>query len=330
MTPRSLVLATVLALSLEAPSLLAQSATTELDVTVGQSTEAVRTVASQLRIFGEAGAGWQYYVEGAWAQVWGPASDAFGAAYPYDKRIHPIELYVEKTIRTGPYIAGVRAGRYRTPFGIYSRSDHAYNGFLRAPLIRYGNYWALSNNFLEGGASVMAGAPRLFVEASLGLPQDQDVQGRRNGLDSVVRVQGSVGPFIIAASHIHTQPSVARTFAAGSTVFSGIDVRWMAGGVQLRGEWIDGQPFGDARTFGGYVDAIVHRPVMGPVTAVVRAERLDYVARSSSFPRRYTAGARIRLSSALVGQINFVRQPTDVRLPAKSALDFALTVTTRH
>jgi hypothetical protein len=29
-----------------------------------------------------------------------------------------------------------KAGRYRTPFGISSGSDHAYMGFQRAPLVR--------------------------------------------------------------------------------------------------------------------------------------------------------------------------------------------------
>ena len=162
-------------------------------------------------------------------------------------------------------------------------------------------------------------------------PQDVDDEGRRRGLDRVVRVQGSIGPFIVGASHIRTQPLIAYTFATGSSVFSGVDIRWMSGGVQLRGEWIDGHPFAGARTSGGYVDAIVHRSMMGPVTAVFRAERLDFLAGPFlSHPRRYTAGTRIRLLSVLVGQINIVRQPLDVHLPAISALDVAFTFTARH
>jgi hypothetical protein len=107
-------------------------------------------------------------------------------------------------------------------------------------------------------------------------------------------------------------------------------------GVQVRGEWLDGQPFGGTRTFGGYIDAIVHRPIMGPVTAVLRAERLDYEASAAStFPRRYTAGARIRLSRILVGQVNIVRQPADhfagrLQLAPFTAADVALTFTTRR
>jgi len=331
MPVRSVGLSLLVLVAIGASAARAQTITTELDVTVGHSTEDVEAVASQLRIFGDAGAGWRYYAEGAWAQTWGPTSDAFGAAYPYDKPIRPIEVYAERTLQSTRYLAGVRVGQYRTPFGIYSRSDHAYNGFLRAPLIRYGSYWALSNNFLELGASAIAGKPTLFVEASLGKPQDQDAYARRPGLDKVVRVQGSRGPFIIGASHIRTQPPISLSFARGSTIFSGIDARWMSGGVQVRGEWIRGRSFDNTTTSGGYVDAIVHRPLMGPVTAVLRAERLDYVAgRFSSYPRRYTAGARIRFSTRLVGQVNVVRQDQSGLVPRVSALDLALTFTTRR
>lgn len=310
----------------------AQTATAEVDVTVGHSTEPAQAAAAQLRVFGDAVAGWQYYAEASWAQQWAEdESDAFGSAYPYDKRLRPVEMYAERTLLKGPYLASVRAGRFRTPFGMYGRSDQAYTGFTRAPLIRYGEYWALSNNFLEDGISVTAGTPRFFAEGSAGIPRDQDDYKRRTGVDSTLRVQGAVGPFVVGASHIHTQPSAARVFARGSAVFTGIDVRWMHEGIQLRGEWIEGQPFGGTHTSGGYVDAFVHRPAMGPVTAVFRAERLNYEAgRFSSFPRRYTAGARVRLSSVLAGQLNFVHQPTDVRLDRISAVEFGLTFSLRQ
>jgi hypothetical protein len=331
MPMRTSAAALLLLLSIGARPLSAQTATTELDVTIGHSTENVQAASSQVRVFGDAVAGWQYYAEASWAQQRGPVSDAFGSAYPYDKRIRLSEMYVERTWQAGALLAGVRAGRYRTPFGIFSRGDQAYNGFLRAPLIRYGGYWALSNNFLEGGASVIAGTPKLFAEVSLGVPEDEDAARRRDGLDQVVRVQGTLGSVIVGVSHIRTRPSIKRSFARGWSEFTGVDFRWMYQGVQLRGEWLDGQPFDTTRTFGGYVDALVHRPAMGPVTAVLRAERLDYPAgKSSSYPRRYSAGARVRLSNVLVGQVNVIRQPTDLRLRAISALDFALTFTTRR
>lgn len=309
----------------------AQTVITEVDVTVGHSTEDVRAAATQVRVFGEGPKRWRLFAEGTWADVWGPTSDAFGSAYPYNNQLRPMEVFAEKTVTRPRLVVGTRLGRYRTPFGIYNRSDHGYAGFLRAPLIRYGGYWALSNNFLETGASVVAGTPRVQAEVSLGIPQDEDVQGRRRGFDRVGRVQASVGPVIVGASYIHTQPSAARTFARGSTEFVGGDVRWMAGGVQLRGEWIDGRSFAGTRTFGGYADLIVHRPFMGPVTAVARAERLDYLAgRRSSFPRRYTTGARTRLASLLVAHVNAIREPAyDSRVP-RTSLDVALTFTARR
>ena len=309
----------------------AQAVFTEVDVTVGHSTEDVRAAATQVRVFGEGPKQWRVFAEATWADVWGPLSDAFGAAYPYNNRFRPMEVFAEKTLSRRGLLVGTRLGRYRTPFGIHNRSDHGYTGFLRAPLIRYGGYWALSNNFLETGASVVAGSPRLQAEVSLGIPQDEDVQRRRRGFDRVARLQTAVGPLIVGGSYIHTQPSEERPWAQGSTEFVGLDARWMIGGVQVRGEWIDGRSFAGTRTFGGYADVIVHRPFMGPVTAVARAEKLDYLAGPrSSYPRRYTTGARIRLAEMLVAHVNAIREPAfDTHTP-RTSLDVALTFTARR
>ena len=101
-----------------------------------------------------------------------------------------IEAYGERTFQPGSFLVGVRGGRYRTPFGISSGSDHAYNGFLRAPLIRYDNYYALSNNYLEHGADVIVGVPQFTLEVSAGAPSDVGSARRRSGLDTVVRGKG--------------------------------------------------------------------------------------------------------------------------------------------
>jgi hypothetical protein len=304
----------------------------EVDVTVGRSTEDVSAAGTQLRVFGALAREWRFYAEATWADTWGEHSDAFGAAYPYNPRVRPMELYVERTSTSSRALWGTRIGRYRAPFGLYGRSDHAYTGFLRAPLIRYGGYWALSNNFLETGASVIAGTPRVFAEVSLGIPQDEDDLHRARGFDRVGRVQASVGDVIVGASYIHTQPFEEQAFFAhGDTEFAGVDARWMRGGVQLRGEWIHGHPFAGTRTFGGYADLMVHRRFMGPVTAVLRAERLDYEAGLfSSFPRRYTTGAKVRLSSLLVAHVNLLHEPPYDDEDAETALDVALTFSFRR
>jgi hypothetical protein len=269
-----------------------------------------------------------------WAGVGGQDSDAFSSAYPYDRRLRFIEVYGEKMFRPRNYLLGVRAGRYRTPFGMSSRSDHAYTGFVRAPLIRYGEHFALSNTFLEGGAGLVAGAPSLYVETSLGVPQDEGNSRRRRGLDAAVRVQGYYKSFILGASRLQSpRDRNLGPFAAGRMAFNGVDGRWTGRGVQVRGEWIDGQPFDSVDTRGGYVDLIVHHRALGPVTLVGRAERLDYVALQSRFDlhlRRVTSGARIRLLQNLAAQINVIHQPTGLAAGRRNALDAGLTYTLRR
>ena len=80
------------------------------------------------------------------------------------------------------HLLGVRGGRYRTPFGLSLRGDHAYYGFTRAPLIRYGEDFALSNTFMEGGVNVIAGSPRLYAETSLGVPLDEGLLAAQAGV----------------------------------------------------------------------------------------------------------------------------------------------------
>lgn len=329
---RTLTLAlSLLTLVLAARPVLGQSATAEADVTVGASSQGVQAAATQARAFGELPGRWRFYGDATWASRRGPHSDAFGAAYPYEPDLRPMEIYAEKTLVRGAGLLGTRVGRYRTPFGIYGRSDHAYTGFVRAPMIRYGDYWALSNNYLETGASVIAGATWLSAEGSVGIASDEDEYSRPGGANTVLRLQSARGAWIAGASLIRTRPSAAWGFARGRAQFTGFDGRWMHAGVQVRGEWLTGRPFDGAETRGGYIDVLVHRPAMGALTAVSRIERLDYVAGPfSRFPRRYTAGAKVRAASWLVGQVNLVHQPRD-RTGGRghSSVDVSLTFTAR-
>lgn len=313
----------------------AQSLTPETAITVGTSSEeAVSVIATQLRAFGEVKPGiFRYYVEAAWARSSDDDSDAFGAAYPYRNRFQIIEAYGEQMFRPGNAIVGLRAGRYRPPFGIYNASDHSYTGYTRAPLIRYGGYFALSNNYLEHGADLVLGVPRLTLETSLGVPADVGTAIRRSGLDTVVRVQGLVGPAILGISRIRTRPYQPETFARGRADFTGLDVRWMRGGVQLRGEWITGQPFDGRTTTGWYADAIVHRVAMGPVTAVARVEKLDYpnpVQTRAVHAKRQTIGARIRILEGLSAQVNALHHTGLLGSLGSRALDIGVTYSFRR
>jgi hypothetical protein len=308
-----------------------QSLTAEADITAGYSTDKVSALATELRAFGDLKGNVRFYLEGAWARRSDKDTDAFGAAYPYGGHLDVIETYGERLFTPGKGLVGIRAGRYRTPFGIAGRSDHAYSGFLRAPLIRYDDSLALANTFLEHGVDVIAGVPQLTLEASLGAPADVGDAKRRNGFDSVFRLQGYHGPWIVGVSHIQTQSTQPASFARGRSEFTGADVRWMHDGVQLRGEWIAGQPFDGTTTDGWYADAILHRVAMGPVTAILRAEQVNRstVAQSVFRERRLTVGAKVRLPRGLTAQVNLLRQSGNLPNYRPMPVDLALTYSFR-
>lgn len=305
------------------------SPTVELDLSAGYSTEDTLASATQLRVFGESDSGLRYFLEGAWAAQSGTQSDAFGAGYPYQDGFYWMETYLEKRFRAGGLPGGVRVGRFRTPFGIYGRSEHAYSGFLRAPLIRYADAFALSSYWLEGGAHLVIGKPALQIEASIGAPQEPLLR-RREGVDAVVRVQGYHGPVVVGVSYIHTNPFQPAQFAHGRTRFVGVDGRWMRNGLQVRGEWIRGRSFDGVSTEGWYLDGMLHRPWMGAVTGVVRYEELDYAAGPFSFDlQRVTAGARVRFSPDVAGTVNLIHQ-SHLQGGGDVAVDVGLTYSLRR
>ena len=237
-------------------------------------------------------------------------------------------------------LLGVRAGQYRTPFGIYSRSDYAYQGFLRAPLIRYDEYWSISNNFLERGVNVVAGGSRLQVEASVGTPGDIGESRRRGGVSGTLRAQAYIKSLVLGVSHISSQPYAPARYATGRLGFTGVDGRFAKGGVIVRGEWLSGRPWSTPETDGWYLDGIVHRRFMGPVTAVVRTERLHYASprgftyRDETFTdwaaTRQTVGARVRLPAGFTAQVGLLHQSRHLAHTSPVALDLAMTWSVRH
>lgn len=331
-----------------------QSAAAEVDQSAGYSTEGVRAISTKLRAFGEVTPDVRFHIS-AVAGRQSQESDAFGAAYPYTEHPVVLDAYAERMFRPGGGLFGVRAGRFRTPFGISSDSDQGYVGFQRNPLIRYDDFFALSNTFFENGAAVILGTPRLSLEASLGASGDLGEHTRPAGLDKILRGQAVAGRFIIGVSYINTRPHLAHAgtdfaseFAAGAdgredeeeeehevapgrATFGGLDVRWMRDGVQLRGELISGHPFDGARTHGGYVDLIVHRSFMGPVTAALRAERLTHRDRSTLVLAgdRYTAATRIRLPRGFVTHIELVQNSRHLPRRRPTAVDIGLSYSVR-
>jgi len=325
----------VLATQLAASAAFAQGLNAEVSGTAGLSTDDVAAAATQVRVFGEL-RHISIFAEGTWtgsAIADGVRSEAFSTAYPYEGPPRVMDAYLERRIGDGRVFGSVRAGRFRTPFGIYAASEHAYNGFLRAPLIRYEGYWSLTNTMLEHGVNVMAGTSRLQAEVTIGRPADaSDDFTRRSGTDLVLRAQTYVGPFVIGFSHMRSE-AYDLPYAVGGMQFTGVDVRWMSSGVQVRGEWLTGRPWDDSRTSGGYVDVSLHRPFMGPVTLVSRLENLDYDTPDPAYAdvaSGVTLGARVKLIQGLYGQVNVSHRPTQPYGQNTTATDVALTYTLRY
>jgi hypothetical protein len=308
------------------------SITTEAAVTVGGSTDSLAAGALQIRSFGDIAGGIRFFGEASIAQTSDHDNDGFAAAYPYGGRLEVIEAYGERMFRPGNAIVGVRAGRFRTPFGIYNSSDHAYTGFLRPPLLRYDEYSGISNYFLEHGADVVVGVSGLQVETALGAPADVGSSVRRPGLDSIVRVQGYYGPIIAGVSHIRTK-SLQIAEEDSRSDFTGVDLRFTRGGMQLRGEWMTGHPFEGATTDGWYADAIVHLVPMGPVTAVARIERMGFVEPAENEDEtlgRQTIGARIRIAAGFSVAVNLVHRTGELGEYKPTSLDVGFTWSGRY
>lgn len=330
---RRLLAAIVVAWLAHAGSAYGQTVAAEASQSVGVSTEDIAGAGTQLRALGETANGLRFQIEGAWGIRSGDTeSDVFGTAYPYDGGFQVIEAYGEYFFKPRAWVRSVKGGRYRTPFGIYAASDHAYVGFLRPPLIRYGDYYALSSGYLEHGVDLVVGKPRLSLEASVGVPGDVGDAIRRSGVDTVLRAEGTTGSLIVGVSFIDTTPYLPELFAHGRARFGGVDARWMGGGVQVRGEWLGGRPFDGTTTTGGYADLIVHRPVMGPITALLRAERLAYTAPEpyALFSNRYTAAMRIRVWRGLATSIGVSHQAGELTQSRRTAVDFGVTYAARH
>ena len=87
----------------------------------------------------------------------------------------------------------------------------------------------------------------------------------------------------------------------------------------------------DATTTSGWkLTASAHKPIMGPVTALARIEKLDYdtVPRFALHAKRQSAGARVRVFRNVTAQISVVHHSRSAVAP-ETAMDVALTYSMR-
>jgi hypothetical protein len=137
---------------------------------------------------------------------------------------------------------------------------------------------------------------------------------------------------VFGVSHARSNPDLPQRFAVGRQAFTGIDLRWAHGaGVQARGELIKGHSYEGVSTTGWYVDGQLHRPGMGPFTAVVRGESLDYTAPSprDRSAQRFTIGTRVRLPGPVTVQVNYLRQRGDLPHIKAHSVDLSATYSIR-
>ena len=185
----------------------------------------------------------------------------------------------------------------------------------------------MSAGYLEHGVDVLVGVPQFTLEMSVGRPGDVGDVLRRPGWTGAVRAEGSAGPWIVGASFVNTMPYEPIPDAPGRTHFGGIDARWMRAGVQFRGEWLFGQYSDIATTTGGYIDAIVHTRAMGRVTALARAEKIDYdilPVEWALFTHRYSAATRVRVWEGLSVSLGMAHQGGQLTQTRRTAMDIGI------
>ena len=166
----------------------------------------------------------------------------------------------------------------------------------------------LSNGYLEHGLSLSWACPGLDRgERRRARRCRRGAPTRRNRCGAARRDQRS------ALDRRRQLPGHDARHAAavrpGRARFGGIDLRWMRAGVQLRGEWIFGQPFDASPPAAATLDLVVHRRASGrsPCSAVsngstTRRRRPERSSRSAT-PRRARAGvAGLAVSAGLTHQ----------------------------
>ena len=184
-------------------------------------------------------------------------SDAFGAAYPYDRDAAADGDVRRATVPArGAALVGSRRPLPRAVRHLRPERSRLQRLPARAAHPVRQRTGRSRTRFSKRGVDVLAGRPSLYSrdEPRARRSETRGVRAAAGARHGDPRA-GVLRSLIVGASYLHTQPSRTRPFVQGDMEFGGVDARWMRGGVQLRGEWIGGRPFDGVATRGGYVDA---------------------------------------------------------------------------
>lgn len=222
-------------------------------------------------------------------------SSVFLAAEHEEGDVEVDEAFVDADLGT----LNVRAGKFRKSFGIYSRAETEYMGFLDLPLVKDNAVNGLLLSGSETGMRLERRNPRLDIQLSI-LSSDEDAPifaGRNNLL---ARAQTYSGDLILGASRY--QGGTADTGRFGVW---GLDWRHSRPYIIVRGELVTGSA-GPQRMHGGYADAFYHFPSIPKLTALARMESLTGDVSTHAL----TLGGKYRMSRQMTVFVNWRRTST--------------------
>ncbi|MHB8637502.1 MAG: hypothetical protein ACYC96_13620 [Fimbriimonadaceae bacterium] len=163
----------------------------------------------------------------------------------------------------------VRIGRFKTAFGFSNWSENFYNGFNHLALVRLAPLAdGLTLTRDDAGAELTFGGPGLQVQTAIVDTAPGPAQlGPKRADHASLRLQTNQGDFIIGLDLLAS--------LVGTTDIVGLDARWTAPRVLVRGELMAGRGAIQS-SWGYYVDAAYRIPKLTRTQAVIRLESVDY------------------------------------------------------
>jgi len=183
-------------------------------------------------------------------------------------------------------------GRFRSPFGFNNWSEMYYTPFIGLPIIRgYGTEIVpnRSINRQDGGVEAEGGGGALQYQLAVVDSAMSDWEVTPRQMDTAIgRLQVSGGQFMIGLDGFAKE---SNHRSGPGEQMAGIDFRWTAPRVQVRGEFVKG--IGNQGTSGYYVDLFYRPPGLARTQLGARVQGIDAYnkpsADSTSFKYYQTA-----------------------------------------
>ncbi|MDO8586503.1 MAG: porin [Armatimonadota bacterium] len=188
----------------------------------------------------------------------------------------------------------VRAGKFRTPFGIHQPAEIDYFGFINRPIAKDAPAAGMSLSRASNGVRFSTGKPEMEIQLSI--------------LDGTEEMNSAVGRNVLFraqryAGHLITGFNAYQGHNADAQRFNvwGVDWRYSKPHLIVRGEALKGS-LGPDRLQGGYVDVFYHFATIPALTLFARMEAL-----SENSTRAVTGGCKYVLSRKSTLNVNWRR-----------------------